>query len=190
MRIPTIPQLEAALAARGWVIHHERGRLNIVILRKVPGTLDEFDDMLVALFTSETGSRDLWACRCTADPGKPALEHPKRRDGTAVWAVSQLVDGFGVGLHHGEYECLVPRVPVPVLRYTSIDDTTGTPSTSTLTQIHRANPARESTVVGAWSEGCCVVASPVDFARLMSLQRMAQRCGWPRVTVSCLAWPA
>lgn len=191
MRIPTVDQLEDALVERGWVLHHEPGRIQIVILRRTPGTLDAFDDMLIVL-DSDRG--DLWACRCTADPGKPARERPKRREGTAVLAECQLVDGFALGTHHpgkpDAYPCLVPVGPVPVLRYTSVDDPTGTPSTSDLLQIHRANAARESTVVGAWSEACVVVANPVDYDELLDLVRAAAAAGWRRVTVSCLAWPA
>lgn len=189
MRIPTIDQIEAALTERGWTIHRETARLNLVVLRKTPGTIDAFDDMLVVVYTLG-GGRKLWACRCTADPGKPSRERPKRRDGTAVWAVGQVVEGLVVGKHHGDYDCLVPAVPIPVLRYTSLDDTVGDPSTSTSTQIHRASAVKESTVVGPWSEGCIVVANPADFAYLMGLVRAQVETGRKRFTVSVLDWPA
>lgn len=174
---------------RKWVVHYELGRLNIVILRATPGVLNAFDDMLCAIYTNAVGGRSLFACRCTADPGKPSLEHPKRKDGTAVWAECQLVDGFMIGMHHGEYECFVPIVAVPVLRYSGLGDGTGTPSTSSSTQIHRANAQRESTVVGPWSEGCCVIANPQDYATLMNLGVAQVSTGRPRFTVSCMAWP-
>lgn len=190
MRVPTVSQLEAALSSQGWIVHREPLRLNVVVLRKTPGTIDAFDDMLVVFWAEPTGQVRSWACRCTADPGKPSREHPKRRDGTAVVAVGQMVDGFGFGLHHGEYECLVPLRPVPVLRYTSLDDETGEPSTSSSTQIHRANATRESTVVGPWSEGCVVVANPNDYARLLEICHLAKKAGWAAFTVSVLEWPA
>lgn len=190
MKIPTVDALEAALSSRGWTIHREAGRLNLVALRRTPGTLDAFDDMLCAVYTGSDGRRSLWACRCTTDPGRPSREHPKRRDGTAVVAVGQLVDGFAIGKHHGDYDCLVPAVPVPVLRYTSIDDPTGEPSTSSSTQIHRASATRESTVVGPWSEGCIVIANPVDFAALMGMAYAQVKAGHRRFTVAILEWPA
>jgi len=183
VNIPTPTELELALAGRGYRIHREPARLNIVVLRKTPGTVDAFDDMLCVLVDGR-----VWACRCTADPGKPSREHPKRRDGTAAVRVGQLVDGYKWGRHHDEYECLVPAVPVPVLRYTSLDDEVGDPSTSWTTQIHHASATRESTVVGAWSEGCIVVASPTDWAELMRLCH-AQDLAHPGLfTVSVLDW--
>ena len=190
MRIPTPERIEAALTAKGWRFHREAGRLNIVVLRCTPGTLDAFDDMLVVVYRSPDGATQLWAARCTADPGKPSREHPKRRDGTAVVAVCQLVDGFAIGKHHDDYFCLVPIVPVPVLRYTAIDDQVGDPSTSNATQIHRASASHESTVVGPWSEGCIVLANPVDFAVLMGMVHAQVADGFAKFTVSLLEWPA
>lgn len=190
MKIPSIADLEAALLKRGWVIHREAARLNLVALRRVPGTLDAFDDMLCVIYTGSDNQRHLWACRCTTDPGRPSRETPKRRDGTAVIAVGQIVDGFAVGKHHGDYDCLVPAVPVPVLRYTSIDDPTGEPSTSNSTQIHRASATHESTVVGPWSEGCIVIASPTDFAALMGMVGAQVKTGRARFTVAIMEWPA
>lgn len=187
MNIPTVAVLEQAFRIAGFTVHRERYRLNIVILRRMPGTMDAFDDMLVVFYNTAKGWR-LFACRCTADPGKPSRAKPRRRDGTAVWAVSQLVDGFAIGRHHGEYDCLVPVVPVPVLRYTGLDDDTGTPSTSNATQIHRASATKESSVVGAWSEGCTVVANPEDFAKLMDTATVQRQNGRARFTVSCLEW--
>jgi hypothetical protein len=194
MRIPTIAQIENALLGKGWKIHREPHRLNIVILRRTPGTHDLFDDMIVVIYTAADGTRRLWAARCTADPGKPARERPTRKDGTGVWAVSQQVDGFALGDHHpgtpGAYTCFRPQVPIPVLRYTSIDDLTGTPSTSTQSQIHRANATRESTVVGDWSTLCTVVANPTDYAALIALAREQECTGFPRFTVGMLEWNA
>lgn len=190
MKIPSIATLEEALYARRWIVHRQPRKLNLITLRRTAGTLDAFDDMFCVVHTTPGGERVLWAARCTADPGRPSREHPRRRDGTAVMAVGQLVDGFKAGLHHGEYRCLVPAVPVPVLRYTSVDDPTGEPSTSNSTQIHRASAVRESSVVGPWSEGCVVIANPMDYAYLMKLVDAQEAAGLPRFTHSVMEWPA
>ena len=178
MKIPTAVELAGAFAGLGCPTPTS---LHIVVLRKTPGALDTFDDMLLLL----DGYDVAFACRCTADPGKPALEHPKRRDGTAVIAAGQHLDSFAFGKHHGEYECLVPCKPIPVLRYTSVDDPTGDPSTSSTTQIHRANAGKESVVVSSWSEGCIVVANPVEFAKMMELCHAAKQA---KFTLTLMPW--
>lgn len=188
MKIPTIAQLVTVLQAHGWVVHREPYRLNIVVLRRTPGTLDAFDDMIVVFHYAADGRGYMHAARCTADPGKPSREHPRRADGTAVWAVGQVVDALALGLHRGDYACYVPVRPIPVLRFTSVADSKGEPSTSSSTQIHRASATHESTVVGAWSEGCVVYASPTDYDASIALARRAARAGWPLFTVSCLEW--
>lgn len=197
MRIPTPADLERAALAAGWTWHREPYRQNIVVLRKIPGTLDAFDDMFTMTYHDASGRALLWACRCTADPGKPSREHPKRRDGTAVLRVGQMIDGFRIGIKYGkpgtadDYRCWRPVRPVPVLRYTSIDDPTGTPSTSDTLLIHRASAVRESTIVGDWSEACCVIANPADYDHALALGDLqVTQTGRLTFTVGCLEWPA
>jgi len=125
------------------------------------------------------------ACRCTTDPGREHRRRPMNKNGCAVWDESQVRDGLGFGKHKGQYECLVPVKPIPVLRYDSERDITGTPSTSWSTQVHRASAAKESTVVGLWSAGCIVVANPSDFAQLMAACRGSQQ---PTFTVTLMEW--
>lgn len=190
MTIPTYDECVQMIKARGWVVHDEPGRLNILILRRVPGRLNAFDDMLVIFGHTAEGARVFFACRCTADPGKPSREKPRRRDGTAVWAIGQVLDGLMLGYHHpgtaGAYVCLVPAVPIPVLRFTSLEDQVGDPSTSTTTQIHRASATKDSEVVGTWSEGCVVVPNPDDYAEVIRLCQASKASGWKKFTVTCL----
>lgn len=179
MKIPTLRQVLTAFAALG--VPCPRG-VHLVALRNAKGKLDAFDDMLLVL----DGAREpSFACRCTTDPGKGPRQNPKNPRGCAVWAPGQVPGGLGLGKHHGDYECLVPVVPIPVDRYDGLDDTTPTRSTSTSTQIHRASAEHESTVVGAWSEGCIVVANPSDFARVMELVKAS---GQSTFTVTLLEW--
>lgn len=189
MRIPTYAELAAAMVARGWRLHAELLRLNVIILRRMPGMPDRFDDMLVVAWRDRQGREQLWACRCTADPGLAIRRTPRRADGTAVWAESWSIDGFEVGSHKGDYGCLVSRYPIPVVRHRELDDP-GHPSESVSLQIHRASAVVESTRVGGWSEGCTVVANPRDFARLMDLVCDQVIAGWPHVSVALMEWPA
>jgi hypothetical protein len=182
--IPTYAQVAARYAANGFIFHTEPMRPNLLFLRKTPGTLDAFDDMAVLAWIDHDGARRLFAARATTDPGKPILEHPKRKDGAAVWALGQQIDLMGFGLHHGKTPCLVPLRPVPVLRYTSPTDPTGTPSTSTATQIHPMGVTHESTVVGSWSEGCMGLPNPKDWSAYWDILVASKAAGWHAFSVT------
>lgn len=144
--------------------------LNLFGLRRTPGHLDEFDDVFGALYRA-AGAWRVESWPCTLDPGKPGIDHPTRRDGTAQIAEGQ--HRFTFGRHHDEYECLSPVGEVAVLRYLNEVDFLagrGTPSTSSSTQIHHARSGGTSTVVGPWSLGCGVLANDTtDYPRLMEL---------------------
>lgn len=176
MHIPTGETLTTALASHGYPLPLN---LHVVLLRNRHGVVDKFDDMILWL----RGADVIHAARCTTDPGRGPRMDPKNPGGCAVWAVGQVIDGLGWGLHHGAYRCWVPRKPIPVLRYDSLEDVTGTPSISMTTQIHRASESHESAVVGAWSEGCIVYANPVDFSAARELC-----AGQERFTVTLLDW--
>ena len=179
MKVPTPADLVAAFSAHGYPVPVG---LHVVALRKKNGTTDIFDDMILIVSGSAAVKH---AARCTTDPGKPYREKPMNADGCAVWAVGQVVDGLQFGKHHGDYPCLVPAKPIPVLRYDSLTDMTGTPGTSWSTQIHRASESKESSVVGKWSAGCIVYANPTDFGQAMDFARASKQT---RFTVTLLEW--
>lgn len=179
MKIPTAAQITSEMAKHGYVVPLGT---HIVALRNRHGTIDAFDDMLLVMRGADVIAH---ACRCTTDPGKGPRMDPKNPKGCAVWAPGQVIDGLGFGLHHGDYECLVPVKPIPVDRYDSLVDATPTRDTSSTTQIHRASATHESTVVGAYSEGCIVIANPGDFAVVM---KIAHDSGQKRFTPTLLEW--
>lgn len=187
----TFAAVRAEVERRGWAWFDAGGYdLNLVALRCTPGTTDAFDDLLTCSWR-EAAAWQFRAWRCTTDPGKPALLDPRRADGTAVIAQGQHRGGYTFGLHKGQYECLVPARPIPVLRDRDGDAVVDPdlPSTSSTVQIHRANPARASTVVDRWSEGCLVIADPGDFAELMGLAHEQVKHGHGELfTLSVLPW--
>lgn len=188
MKIPTPAAIAAAFDAMGYPMPLG---VHVVLLRNARGKVDAFDDMLLVM---RGGDELLHACRCTTDPGKGPRQNPKNPKGCAVWAPGQVVDGLGFGKHHGDYECLVPVKPILVDRYDSLTDATPTRSTSSTTQIHRASAVRESTVVGAWSEGCTVVANPAEFdlpsapTSAGTLMGLCRASGQKRFTPTLLEW--
>lgn len=192
MTPPTVEQLLAKMNAAGFVVFDNAFDLNLIALRAVPNTVNAFDDLLCCLYRDEAGLIHLHAWRCTTEPGRPALEHPSRADGTAVIALGQHRAAYTFGLHHQQYPCLVPCRPIPVMRDKDGDaevDDSGGASTSSTVQIHRANPTRASSVVDRWSEGCLVIADPHDFDKLMLLAHEQVKHGHgDRFTLSVMEW--
>lgn len=188
MRIPTPAELTLAFEAKGYSTPAD---VHLVFLRKKNGELDAFDDMACVL---QGGVELLLAARCTTDPGKAHRMKPMNADGCAVWAAGQVTGAMKFGKHKGAYPALVPAKPIPVLRFSSVADQTGTPSTSKTTNIHRASASHESKVVGLYSAGCLVLANPADFddeANQTSDKTLMGRCrasGQSLFTVTLLEW--
>lgn len=148
----------------GYVVH-EDGRPNIVVQRSPNSQAGEFDD----LFTLVCKVEDVWveaSWECTADPGRPWLLEPMNSKGTARIKAGQWP--FKLGRRSpakGGYKCLVQGGPITVTRDADLDDQLD----GTLEdhgyfgiQVHRANRAGTSTVVGRWSAGCIVIPSSHD----------------------------
>ena len=123
-RLPSYEALRRQVVGLGlrWYDGGRAWNLNLVLWRRVPGTLDAWDDLLLCAYRPTSSLPVVATWRCTADPGKPSVEHPRRRDGTAQLAQGQHRGGFTFGMHHGDYRCLVPTRPLPVLRYRSAED--------------------------------------------------------------------
>lgn len=194
---PNLADVLVEMDARGFHVFggDRQPDLNLVVLRTTPGKLDAFDDWFGCFCGIDRLHLVDWWWPCTADPGKPAIEGPKRRDGTAVLNVGQ--HHFTFGTHHpgtrGAYECLSGIGPLPVTRYLdalAYSEGRGTPSTSTGIQVHHAKAHATSTVVGPWSDACMVLADDVhDFPTLMRLCHAQANAGLgSRFTVSVLPW--
>lgn len=204
MQIPSFSDVVRAMEARSYEVF--RGKrapdVNLVGLRAVPGTIDTFDDLLLTFWRDPASpeGEDRWlgsAWPCTLDPGKPSLEHPSRADGTADMAIGQVRHAFKRGWHHpgtaGAYPCLVPALPIPVNRYRTLADFLlgkGELSSSWSTQIHHANSVHPSTIVGAWSEGCCVLADARHLSELLAIyDRNVAAHNGDTLTITIIEWP-
>ena len=97
----TIPELRARLAREGHVVFRGAYNLTLGVLRANPGTLDRCDDLFYALFEDEAATWQLRTWACTADPGRPAVTAPRRREGVAIIATGQHRRSYQVGLHKG-----------------------------------------------------------------------------------------
>lgn len=180
VKLPTYQALLCLVRAHGGVIFQGGWNLNLVLLRRTPGDLDAWDDLLCAAYWDGSGVSQLTAWPCTADPGRPSIEHPRRRDGTAQLCAGQHRGGFTFGTHRGLYRCLVATRPLPVLRYHTAEDFAaghGSVSQASGIQVHRAGQV-ETGEVGPWSEGCIVLQHAADLDALLGLcdaQVLAQR---------------
>lgn len=152
------------------------GKLNLNIFGiRNKTSINSFNDTIGVLYNPEATNKEQWLLyffTATTDPGLYHLQNPSRVSGTAILCPGQHRSAFTFGLHHGEYECLVQSRPLPVFRdanKNSILDFSNEQNTMSGIQIHRANPARESTIVDKWSAGCQVFADPKDFQFFMNL---------------------
>lgn len=158
---------------------------SVVVLRRLPGKVNTFDDLLCILW--KDGSH--WEIRswaCTADPGLYWLQNPGRVDGTAILCPGQ--HEFFIGEHKGAYPCLAQAKPLATWRDNDRDPNLryGGPihHNSQGIQVHHAGTA--STAVDKWSAGCIVVAALTDWEKFW---RFITASKYDKFVVTLLEWP-
>jgi len=178
----TLNKILAAMRRKGYVVHEEPYRLNIVGVRTL-ARLNTFDDTLNVICKDDRGNWSFTQSAATTDPGTFYLMQPMNVKGTAIVAPGQYLGSHQLGLHHDEYTALVQRGPMTVVRDADRDDRidldTGNPETGVFgINIHRAKSSGTSTTVDKYSAGCQVFASSTDFARFIAqCQRHQERYG-------------
>lgn len=180
MNRPEYGPIHAAMRAQGYrIFDNPRGfDLNVVGVRAASSEPDRFDDWMTASWRDGVaGDWAFCAWPCTTDPGLFHLRRPAHAGGTAILQCGQYRASHVIARHRGQYEalCQKPGTTMPVHRDRNrdgrIDRDTEAVHDGTGINIHRASPARASTVVGRWSAGCQVFADPTDFAVFMTLVR-------------------
>jgi len=153
--------------------------LNIIGVRTESKISNRFDDFLHVCFRLD----GIWVEEiypCTVDPGQYHLSNPGRLEGCAViCSPQQMRSTYTIGLHRGQYECLVNRKPVAIWRDNNKDEIIDTDSDRYEgwgIHIHKAG--RNSTEVNKWSAGCTVLKEERDFDRLMELARKQVSSGF------------
>ena len=118
MRISDITPdvLFRAYVARGWKPFTEGDyNLNIIGIRADDRKSNTFNDLICLLY--KTAGR--WVFRkyaATTDPGLYYRQNPLNPRGTAILKDGYYRGAFGIGLHHGQYRCLVQTKPLPLWR--------------------------------------------------------------------------
>lgn len=173
MNINSAQQIIDLYKKHNYILFDGYLNLNIFGIRTKDG-INSFND-LIGIIYNDTQDKNKWKYylfKATTDPGLYHLQNPGRVEGTAILCAKQHRAAFTFGLHRGEYECLVQCRPLPVFRDANKDallNFNKEQDTMSGIQIHRANPAKESTVVDKWSAGCQVIANPNDFNLFMKL---------------------
>lgn len=150
----------------------------VVVLRRLPGKVDVFDDWLCILWRD--GARwEIRAWACTADPGLYWLHNPGKVEGTAILVPGQHL--MTLGEHKGQYPCLVQAEALAVWRDGDRDNALRYGGRiyrdSIGIQIHHAGAF--STIVDRWSAGCIVVAALTDWTKFWKFIQSANRSTFP-----------
>tara|TARA_R100000008_G_C3556959_1_gene153773 strand:+ start:149 stop:727 length:579 start_codon:yes stop_codon:yes gene_type:complete len=166
--------------------------LNIVGIRTKSREANKFDDIMTCTYRQNgTWVTKYWPC--TTDPGTYHLDNPSRVAGTAILVPGQYRGVYKLDLHAGKYEAICQRNgKVKVYRDPNKDEILDMDPDSIQEgyfgiNIHRASSKRTSTQVDRWSAGCQVLASPSDFAELITLAHLQwDERGWSSYTYTLI----
>jgi hypothetical protein len=167
---------KSILRLKGYKVCTRPYELNIVGLRSKNTLPNRFDDEMHVFYKVSPIKWNYHVFKATTDPGTFWLENPMNPQGTAILAQGQYVDAYEIGMHNGEYEALVQKKPVTVIRdyerKAYIDFMNGTKDTGLFgIDIHRAKAQGKTLLVDMYSAGCQVFQSADDFDFFMNLCR-------------------
>lgn len=165
---------KSALHLKGYKIFTRPYELNIVGLRGKSTIPNRFDDEIHVFYRVSPLKWNYHVFKATTDPGTFWLENPMQPQGTAILEQGQYIDAYEIGIHNGEYEALVQKKPVTVIRdyerKAYLDFMNGTRDTGLFgIDIHRAMAQGTTIYVDKFSAGCQVFQNADDFKFFMSL---------------------
>jgi hypothetical protein len=171
-----LPRLRALLKHKGFALFTRPYELNIVGLRSKSVIPNRFDDELHVFYTTKPMQWEYHVFKITTDPGTYWLKNPMQPQGTAILAEGQYRNSHQIGLHRGQYEALVQRKPVTIMRdydrNAVLDFYNGKRMTGLYgINIHRANRVGTTKTIDKNSAGCQVFENASDFEAFMKLAR-------------------
>ncbi len=163
-----------ALRSKAYRIFQRPFELNIVGVRARSTTPNRFDDRLEVFYRSDQGAWHHHLFRITTDPGTFWLRSPMHPQGTAILAQGQYENAYQIGLHKGQYEALVQRAPVTILRDYDRNQVLRFLNGSRYSghfgiNIHRASEIGQTKTIDQYSAGCQVFERASDFEVFMQL---------------------
>ncbi len=167
---------KSILRLKGYKLYTRPYELNIVGLRSKNTIPNRFDDEIHVFYKVSPLKWNYHVFKATTDPGTFWLENPLSPQGTAILAQGQYVDAYEIGMHKGEYEALVQKRPVTVIRdyerKAYLDFMNGKKDTGLFgIDIHRALAQGTTLYVDKFSAGCQVFQNADDFDFFMNLCR-------------------
>ncbi len=162
-----------ALLRNGYPVFEGDFNLTLVGIRSNNNDANEFNDVLVVLFSVGI-CQNILIFPITTDPGVYYRENPINPDGTAIVVPGHFSRCWKLGLHRGQYPALVQVGPMDVYRDGDRDNKLDFDPKSIQNglfgiNLHRSAKDYISSIVDRWSAGCQVMADPADFDVLMAL---------------------
>jgi len=169
-----LSRLKSILRQNRHVLYTRPYELNIVGVRSGSVIANRFIDEIHVFYKVSGEKWNHHVFKATTDPGTFWLKNPMQPDGAAILASGQYVDAWEIGLHKGEYEALVQKAPVTILRdydrSAYLDFMNGEKYTGLFgIDIHRALSAGKTFFVDEFSAGCQVFQDAGDFLQFMDL---------------------
>lgn len=176
----------------GHVVFDGEHDMNVVGIRRKPGTTNAFDDLMTLSFR-HGGSWQFFAWPCTTEPGGKYLGKPLHVIGTAVLAPGQYRGSHRLGVHGASkpraHAALVQVGDLKVWHDANKDQVVDYGLAETIS--HGTSGINIHRNLGDFSAGCQVFRDRADheeFMRLCGLQ-VAAKLG-DRFTYTLIDWPS
>ena len=146
--------------------------INIIGVRASGAVItNSFDDILLIIYKTPTGTWNRQIYQITTDPGQFYMNKPCNSKGTAILVPGQYRRTYKIGLHRGKYKALCQNKPVKVYRDNNKDsvydyDPNKLDEGMFGINIHKAGTLSKR--VDTWSAGCQVFASETEFRAFMN----------------------
>ena len=146
--------------------------INIIGVRASGAVItNSFDDILLIIYKTPTGTWNRQLYQITTDPGQFYMNKPCNSKGTAILVPGQYRGAYKIGLHRGKYKALCQNKPVKVYRDNNKDsvydyDPNKLDEGMFGINIHKAGTLSKR--VDTWSAGCQVFASETEFKSFMN----------------------
>ena len=168
-----INAMRSLIKRKGYKWFDRPFELNIIGIRRDSTISNKFNDSMFVIYKDDKNVMHGKIYPITTDTGTYFINKPLSNMGAAILMEGQYVDAYQVGIHHGQYEALVQRGTLNILRnynrvnYIDILNGKKESGKGFGINIHRAAATGTTINVDNWSAGCQVFANSADFADFM-----------------------